>query len=107
MGISLDITAALTIILEPFLPFSTEKIRNFLNIEQLGWDKLGERELLVPGHQINKPALLFEKIEDEQIEFQVTKLLNTKKENASEASFEPVKPEITFDDFQKWIFERE
>jgi methionyl-tRNA synthetase len=101
MGISLDITAALTIILEPFLPFSTEKIRNFLNIEQLGWDKLGERELLVPGHQINKPALLFEKIEDEQIEFQVTKLLNTKKENASEASFEPVKPEITFDDFQK------
>ena len=101
MGILLDITAALTIILEPFLPFSTEKIRNFLNIEQLGWDKLGESELLAPGHQINKPSLLFEKIEDEQIDFQVNKLLNTKKENASEVSFEPVKPEITFDDFQK------
>ncbi len=101
MGISLDITAALTIILEPFLPFSTEKIRNFLNIEHLGWDKLGDRELLVSGHQINKSALLFEKIEDEQIEFQVNKLLNAKKENASEVTFEPVKPEVTFDDFQK------
>ncbi len=101
MGISLDITAALTIILEPFLPFSTEKIRNFLNIKQLGWDKLGESELLSPGHQISKPSLLFEKIEDEQIEFQINKLLDTKKENASEVAFEPVKPEITFDDFQK------
>ena len=101
MGISLDITAALTIILEPFLPFSTEKIRSFLNIKQLGWDKLGERELLAPGHHINKPSLLFAKIEDEEIEFQINKLLNTKKENANEVSLEPVKPEITFDDFQK------
>lgn len=102
MGISLDITAALTIILEPFLPFSTEKMRNFLNIEQLGWDRLGEKELLEPGHKINKPSLLFAKIEDAQVEAQVNKLLEAKKANeAAEATHEPVKPEISFEDFQK------
>lgn len=101
MAISLDITAALTIILEPFLPFSAKKIREFLNIEQLGWDKLGDSELLSVGHQIKDAELLFAKIEDDQIEYQINKLLNTKKENANDVAFEPVKNEVSFEDFQK------
>jgi len=101
LAVSLDITAALSIILEPFLPFSCEKIRKFLNIEKLAWDELSSGKYFEAGHKIGKAELLFGKIEDEQIEFQVNKLLNTKKENQMTAAFEPVKAEITFEDFQK------
>jgi len=101
LNISLQITANLTLLLEPFLPFSMEKLRGFINFEETAWELLGNTELLKPGHQINKASLLFDKIEDEQIQQQLDKLHNTKEENMNEASVTPQKPEITFDDFTK------
>ena len=102
MNISLQITANLTICLEPFLPFSMNKLREFLNLEKLDWDKLGETELLAAGHKTNKPELLFEKIEDKVIEAQLEKLQATKKANEiAEAVAAPVKENIEFDDFGK------
>ena len=81
MNICLQITANLTICLEPFLPFSMDKLRGFLNLEKMDWDKLGETDLLPVGHKVNKPELLFEKIEDNVIEAQLQKLADTKKAN--------------------------
>lgn len=101
LAVSLDITAALTIIMEPFLPFSCEKMRKFLNIDKLDWELLNGEEFLTEGHQLNEAGLLFEKIEDAQVEFQVNKLLKTKQENEKEITIEPVKPEISYEDFQK------
>lgn len=102
MNICLQITANLTIMLEPFLPFSMTKLRGFLNMEKLDWNELGRTNLLAAGHQTNKPELLFEKIEDETIEKQVQKLLDTKKANEmAVAVAAPVKEECTFDDFMK------
>jgi methionyl-tRNA synthetase len=103
LAISLDITAALTIIMEPFLPFTCIKMRQFLNIEALDWEILNQGEFLKVGHQIGEPALLFDKIEDEQIDFQINKLQNTKKENEESAAVvhEPVKAEISYEEFQK------
>ncbi len=102
MNISIQITAALSIILEPFLPFTTAKLREFLNIEKLNWDLAGKPDLLDVGHTINKASLLFEKIEDEEIEKQLQKLKNSKKENEMEkSSAEPAKDNITYDDFVK------
>ncbi len=102
MNISLQITANLTICLEPFLPFSMNKLRGFLNLEKLDWDKLGNTELLAAGHKTNKPTLLFEKIEDSVIEAQLKKLQDTKKANEiAEAVANPAKENIEFDDFGK------
>ncbi len=102
MNISLQITANLTICLEPFLPFSMNKLRGFLNLEKLDWEKLGDTELLKAGHKINKPELLFEKIEDNVIEAQLQKLQDTKKANEiAESVAKPVKENIEFDDFGK------
>jgi methionyl-tRNA synthetase len=102
MNIALQITANLTIVCEPFLPFSMEKLRGWLNYNELKWSKAGESDLLLPGHVINKPELLFEKIEDEEITRQVDKLLATKKANeASDAKTVAGKESITFDDFTK------
>ncbi len=102
MNISVQITAALTIIMEPFLPFTTEKLRNLLNIEKLSWDLAGESDLIEVGHIINKASLLFDKIEDEEIEKQIQKLMDSKKTNEMENKLvEPVKENITFDDFVK------
>ena len=102
MNISLQITANLTICLEPFLPFSMNKLRQFLNFEKMDWEKLGETELLKAGHKTNKPELLFEKIEDYVIQAQIQKLLDTKKENElAEAVAAPAKENIEFDDFSK------
>ena len=81
LNISLQITANLTILLDPFLPFSVKKLREWINIEDHAWDKAGDTEILKPGHTINKPSLLFRKIEDNEIEAQVNKLLETKKMN--------------------------
>jgi methionyl-tRNA synthetase len=98
--VSLQITASLTIILEPFLPLSMKKLRGFLHMEKMDWAKLGETELLPAGHQVNQPELLFEKIEDEVIDAQLQKLLNTKKANEMASSkAKPAKPNVTFDDF--------
>ena len=102
MNICLQITANLTIILEPFLPFSMNKLRSFINFEKLDWSELGRTDLLAAGHQTNKPELLFEKIEDSVIEAQVQKLLDTKKANeAAEAVAKSVKENCSFDDFMK------
>lgn len=102
MNICLQITANLTICLEPFLPFSMEKLRGFLNLEKMDWAKLGETDLLPLGHKVNKPELLFEKIEDKVIEAQLQKLQDTKKANEmAEATAAPAKDNIEFDDFMK------
>lgn len=102
MNICLQITANLTIMLEPFLPFSMNKLRSFLNLEKLDWNQLGRTDLLAAGHQTNTPELLFEKIEDATIEAQIQKLLDTKKANQmAEAVASPAKEACTFDDFMK------
>ncbi|QIA06861.1 methionine--tRNA ligase [Draconibacterium halophilum] len=102
MNICLQITANLTICLEPFLPFSMDKLRGFLNLEKMDWVKLGETDLLPTGHKVNKPELLFEKIEDSVIEAQLQKLADTKKANEmAESKATPAKENIEFDDFVK------
>lgn len=102
LNISLQITANLTICLEPFLPFSMEKLRGFINLGKLDWGKLGNTSLLAAGHQLNTPELLFEKIEDDVIEKQVQKLLDTKKANElAQAKAAPAKENIEYDDFSR------
>jgi methionyl-tRNA synthetase len=101
MYISLQISAALTSLLEPFIPFSATKLAKMLNTD-VKWQEIGNMDLLQPGHQINKPELLFEKIEDTQVEAQRKKLQDTKKANEVAAKELPeAKEEITFDDFLK------
>jgi len=102
LNVCLQITANLTICLEPFLPFSMEKLRGFLNMGKLDWDKFGDTGLLPAGHKTNSPELLFEKIEDSVIDAQVQKLLDTKKANEmAAATTKPAKENIQFDDFGK------
>ena len=100
--ISLQLTANLAIAFEPFLPFSSEKLRKMLNMESFEWNRLGRTDLLQAGHRLAKPELLFEKIEDDVIEVQVQKLLDTKKAN-EEANYKakPIRENIAFEDFQK------
>lgn len=102
LNIALQITANLAIVFEPFLPFSMEKLNKMLNVEPLGWDRLGATDLLPAGHQLGNAELLFEKIEDSVIEAQIQKLLDTKKAN-EEANYQakPIRENITFDDFTK------
>ncbi len=100
--IALQITANLTIILDPFLPFSVKKLREWLNLGYMSWDNAGRDDLLGPGHKINKPGLLFRKIEDEEVEKQVNKLMETKKQNdRAPEKAEPMKENISFDDFTR------
>ncbi|MEE4197616.1 MAG: methionine--tRNA ligase [Bacteroidales bacterium] len=102
MNISLQISAALSIIIEPFLPFTADKLRKFLNIDKLNWDLAASDPVLETGHTINKAQLLFDKIEDEAIEKQIQKLMDSKKANETEKQqAEPAKENITFDDFVK------
>jgi methionyl-tRNA synthetase len=102
MNISLQITANLTIIFEPFLPFSMEKLRGWLNTGKKQWIDAGKTDLLPSGHMINKPELLFDKIEDEEIDRQVARLMESKKANeAASAGIVPSKDPVTFDDFTK------
>ena len=102
LNISLQLVANLAIAFDPFLPFSSEKLRKMLNMDTFEWSELGKDNLLPVGHQLNKPELLFEKIEDATIEAQVQKLLDTKKAN-EEASYKanPIRTNIEFDDFTK------
>jgi methionyl-tRNA synthetase len=101
LNISLQITANLTLLLEPFLPFSMEKLRGFIGFEKSSWDLIGSGELLEPGHSIQPAGLLFEKIEDEQIEAQLDKLMKTKEGNQETPAVSPTKEEVTFDDFTR------
>ncbi len=101
MNISLQITTNLTTLIEPFLPFTANKLREFLNIEPLVWENIGAN-VLAAGHQINQASLLFEKIEDETIQAQIDKLLATKAANEAESkTIAPAKENINFDDFMK------
>ena len=102
LNIALQLVANLAIAFEPFLPFSSEKLRQMLNMETFEWDQLGRTDLLAEGHQLNKAELLFEKIEDETIQAQVDKLLATKKANeAANYKANPIKPVIAFEEFEK------
>ena len=100
--ISLQLVANLEIAFEPFLPFSSAKLREMLNVAETEWDQLGSTELLKPGHQLGTPALLFEKIEDDAINAQLQKLEDTKKANEA-ASYvaAPVKENVDFETFEK------
>ena len=102
LNISLQLVANLAIAFEPFLPFSSEKLRKMINMPNFEWTQLGSTDLLKAGDQLGEPELLFEKIEDEVVEAQLKKLADTKKAN-EEASYQaaPVKPEVSFDDFEK------
>ena len=102
LNISLQLAANLAIAFEPFLPFSSKKLRGMLNMPDFNWDDLGSTSLIKEGHQLEKPELLFEKIEDEAIEAQVAKLHAIKKANeAREAKPEPQKAFCDFENFEK------
>jgi methionyl-tRNA synthetase len=100
--ISLQLTANLAIAFEPFLPFSSAKLREMICMDELNWEELGKTNLLPAGKQLGKPSLLFSKIEDETIKFQMDKLEATIKANeAANAEVAPVKETVAFDDFTK------
>ncbi len=101
LNICLQLAADLSTLTEPFIPFSAVKLRGFLNIEPVKWERMGD-EVVSAGHQLGVPGLLFGKIEDEEIQKQVDKLLATKKENEmANAQVPAAKPNIAFDDFAK------
>ena len=102
LNISLQLCANLAIAFEPFLPFSSKKLLKMLNVDHYEWEQLGSTDLLEAGHQLGEPELLFEKIDDETIQKQLDKLEATKKANEAAAYVaEPVKPEVSFEDFEK------
>ena len=100
--ISLQLVANLAIAFEPFLPFSSARLRKMINIDSFDWNQLGSIDLLKAGHQLAEPELLFEKIEDETIQYQLNKLEEIKKANAA-AEYKPndIKPTVSFEDFEK------
>ena len=101
LNICLQIAGDLSTLTEPFIPFSASKLRDFLNIAPIAWNRMGD-EVVPAGHRLNEPGLLFEKIEDGQIQRQIDKLLATKKANEmANAQVKPAKENISFDDFAK------
>ena len=102
LHVCLQLTANLSIAFEPFLPFSSARLREMLNLQSFRWDQLGTMDILAPGHRLGEPALLFEKIDDAAIEAQLQKLEDMKRRNEEEAyTPEPVKENVAFDDFEK------
>jgi methionyl-tRNA synthetase len=103
LNISLQICANMAILCEPFLPFTSERLLQMLTMNLLKWDELDRDELLKPGHEVKEPQFLFARIEDEQIQKQVDKLISTKKENeaAETPDAKPLKQNMSFDDFVK------
>ncbi|MBR6814210.1 MAG: methionine--tRNA ligase [Alistipes sp.] len=104
LNVALQITANVAVAIEPFMPFSSEKILKMLNISKLNWESLGSMSLLEAGHQIGKPELLFEKIEDDVIDAQLKRLADIKAQNAAAEAAQNVtaqKEECSYDDFQK------
>ena len=102
LNLSLQLVANLAIAFEPFLPFSSEKLRGMLAVGEVKWDELGSIDLLAEGHQLGTPELLFEKIEDSVVEAQVQKLLDMEAANAA-ANYRAndIKADIQFEDFEK------
>ncbi len=104
LNIALQITANVAIAIEPFMPFSAQKMLNMLHVEPLNWERLGSMDLIPAGHQIGTPSLLFEKIEDEVIQQQLDKLAAIKKANAAAEAAQHVTPQkehVSFENFQK------
>ena len=104
--ISLQLVANLAIAFEPFLPFSSRKLRDMIGMDNFDWAELGRTDLLKSGHQLCEPQLLFEKIEDETIQKQLDKLAATKEANekaqaAKDYKAEPIKPNVPFDEWEK------
>ena len=102
LNLSLQLVANLSIVFEPFLPFSSKKLREMLNLASFEWTSLGSVSLLAEGHELGEVGLLFEKIEDETIQAQLDRLDRIKKENeAANYKANPIRPECSFDDFMK------
>ncbi len=102
LNIGLQIAANLSLLCEPFMPFTAEKLRNILNINQLSWSDAGRADLLSEGQNITNIGLLFEKVEEETVAAQVRKLENAKQQNLLEGKVvTPIKEEIHYDDFSK------
>ena len=102
LNLSLQLAANLAIAFEPFLPFSSEKLRGMLGMETFEWEQLGRTDLLTAGHQLGKAELLFEKIEDSAIDAQMQRLEDIKKANeAANYKAEPVKPLVSFEEWEK------
>jgi len=102
LNLAIQISANLAIVIEPFLPFTSMKLKEMLNLENFDWNKSGHINLLKESHALGEPRLLFEKIEDDVIATQIKKL-NDKK-NAMELvslPVDPAKPEVSFEDFSK------
>ena len=102
LNICLQLSANLSIAFEPFLPFSSKKLRDMLNLKECNWEELGNTDILPAGHQLGEPSLLFEKLEDDVIQKQIDKLEATKKANeAANYKAAPVKENIPFETFEK------
>ena len=102
LNLSLQLAANLAIAFEPFLPFSSEKLRGMLGMETFEWEQLGRTDLLIAGHELGKAELLFEKIEDSAIDAQMQRLEDIKKANeAANYKAEPVKPLVSFEEWEK------
>ncbi len=102
LNLSLQLAANLAIAFEPFLPFSSEKLRGMLGMESFEWEQLGCTDLLAAGHQLGKAELLFEKIDDSAIDAQMQRLEEIKKANeAASYRANPVKPTVSFEDWEK------
>ena len=102
LNLSLQLVANLSIVFEPFLPFSSKKLREMLNLASFEWASLGSISLLAEGHELGEVSLLFEKIEDDAIQAQLDRLERIKKENeAANYKANPIRPECAFDDFMK------
>ena len=102
LNLSLQLVANLSIVFEPFLPFSSKKLREMLQMSTFNWASLGSIGLLAEGHELGEVSLLFEKIEDDVIQAQLDRLENIKKANAAAAyKANPIRPEIAFEDFTK------
>jgi methionyl-tRNA synthetase len=101
--VALQIAANLAILMEPFLPFSSNKLRKMLNMGEADWNLCGQKEILKPGHAVEKPQLLFDKIEDDAIQKQLDRLEEIKRLNEAAAKqsmpSKPVKPNINYDQF--------
>lgn len=101
MNVALQISCNLAILAEPFLPFTSQKLFDMLNVQPLRWNSAKQTSNLPQGHTINKDELLFSKVEDADIQTQLDKLQQSKVDNAMNAPVDPVKTETTFDDFSK------
>ncbi|MEM9859430.1 MAG: methionine--tRNA ligase [Bacteroidota bacterium] len=103
LNLAVQVAANLSLLGEPFLPVTSNKLSDMLGLDTIEWSKAGSSKIVVAGHQLNKPSLLFEKIEDDVIQAQMDKLENTKVENQTTTpeQVSPMKDRISFDDFVK------